>query len=471
MPPTGPGGNVTGVTFFAADDAWSDYFMVTPGGRTDLDALDFFTGGPLAAVADVPEFHVNYNVPAGLHSLDLKLDFGVTFNRTDDDSTVEAETTNEISVQVTDDFLYQGDITVTRTLTGNPLQDIVRLEDSPELEKAALFFRYETIFDFFMERASLDLVTPPGLLLELPQAQGIESVVEELQGIVVLAQAPVEQPGPTPLYAPQVTLSLRVALPDGAVPQASRLAQDVALTEIDVPVDITWSIPGNVATPASVQIYRVEESVATALPTSVDIDANTASASSPNSGTFVLVPARLLTVELQAGTNRFPYTGAPGADPSILLNRLADADALGALFQFDAPTQGWLVWRPGAPAFLNSLDELGANAPLFLQLSRATMWSGPANPWAAGQWSLVPGFTAVTFLGPDATAVNDALAQVGDPSALDAIFRLDAATQTWQSFRPGQPAFLNTFETLNRFDVLMVLASQPTAWAFDAVDP
>ena len=457
------------MTFFAADDAWSDYFMVTPGGRTDLDALDFFTGGPPAAVADVPEFHVNYNVPAGLHSLDLKLDFGVTFNLTDDDSTLQMKASIDTTVQVTDTFSYEAKVDVALGIESVSPQGRSLWESFEEAPNVLLFFGL--LMDPTFLAAPLEMDTPPGFLLHIPQAEVIESVVPELTGIVVLAQAPVEQPGPKPLYAPQLTLSLRVALPDGAVPQASRLAQDVALTEIDVPVDITWSIPGNVATPASVQIYRLEDSVATALPTSVDIDANIASASSPNSGTFVLVPARLLTVELQAGTNRFPYTGAPSADPSILLNRLADADTLGAVFQFDAPTQSWLVWRPGAPAFLNSLDELGATAPLFLQLSRATTWSGPANPWAAGQWSLVPGFTAVTFLGADATAVDDARAQVGDPSALDAIFRLDAATQTWQSFRPGQPAFLNTFETLNRFDVLMVLANQPTAWAFDAVDP
>ena len=456
VPAESPAGQLTGATFLIGNDIWSDYFMIQPGGFTRLAALAFFTGGPAAPVADVPEFRVDYEVPAGTYSLDLMLHFGVTFTETADDSTLQAETTTPVDVQVTDDFRDEGEIKVSWSMVG-AARDVLR-KNQNSAGQAELIISAALLFTDIFRAAPGGMTVISGAQLDLPKAALVESVVPELQGIVVIAQVPTESPAP--LYAPQLTLEFSAELSSGAV-----------LTPVDVPVEITWTIPGNVATPASVQIYRVVDGVATPLPTTVDVAAGAASASSPNSGTFVLVPARLLQVQLQAGTNRSPYTGAPGADPSILLNRLADPGALSAVFQFDGATQSWLSWRPGVLPILNSLKELQANAPLLLQLSRATTWDGPANPWAAGQWALADGFTASTFLGDNGTTPDDALARVTATNAVDAIFRFDATTQSWQSFRPGQPAFLNSIDTLNRFDVLMVLASTSTAWIYDAVNP
>ena len=70
--------------------------------------------------------------------------------------------------------------------------------------------------------------------------------------------------------------------------------------------------------------------------------------------------------------------------------------------------------------------------------------------------SLVGGFNAVVFPGADTTPIEDVAAAIG--TALDAVFRFDAGTQTWLVYRPdvAVPA-LNTLSTVNQRDVLFVL--------------
>ena len=125
VPAESPAGQLTGATFLIGNDIWSDYFMIQPGGFTRLAALAFFTGGPAAPVADVPEFRVDYEVPAGTYSLDLMLHFGVTFTETADDSTLQAETTTPVDVQVTDDFRDEGEIKVSWSMVG-AARDVLR---------------------------------------------------------------------------------------------------------------------------------------------------------------------------------------------------------------------------------------------------------------------------------------------------------------------------------------------------------
>ena len=63
-------------------------------------------------------------------------------------------------------------------------------------------------------------------------------------------------------------------------------------------------------------------------------------------------------IALQTGSNLVSYTGASGPIAAIL----ADLATLTAAFVFDAPTQQWLAYRPGAAAFLNQVSTLRASA-------------------------------------------------------------------------------------------------------------
>ncbi len=177
------------------------------------------------------------------------------------------------------------------------------------------------------------------------------------------------------------------------------------------------------------------------------------------------------SVALVAGTNGLTYSGLAALDPGIVQDQLADPGALLALFQWDALVQDWLSWRPNVPTFVNSLTSLAANVPLFLILSRSTLWTGPVDAYGAGAWALRPGFVAMPYLGPDGVSPRLAFGQIGDPLSVEAIYRLNARTQTYDVYRRDGPDIANTLGPLNRFDVLFVQVTSPTEWSYALFTP
>ena len=77
--------------------------------------------------------------------------------------------------------------------------------------------------------------------------------------------------------------------------------------------------------------------------------------------------------------------------------------------------------------------------------------------------ALLPGFNLVTWTGPDATPVADAVAGLGD--ALDAVFAWDQAAQAFLRYGPTAPAFLNTLDTLDYGQGIWVLVNRAVDWA------
>ena len=75
----------------------------------------------------------------------------------------------------------------------------------------------------------------------------------------------------------------------------------------------------------------------------------------------------------------------------------------------------------------------------------------PAPPEPLGA-----GFTATGWFGPE-TAVETALLVVAN--RLNVVFRFDAESQTWVTFRPGLP-FLSSFDTLRHGDAIWVLLGE-----------
>ena len=170
------------------------------------------------------------------------------------------------------------------------------------------------------------------------------------------------------------------------------------------------------------------------------------------------------TVDLAAGFNGFTYSGAEAVPPHAIMAGLSDADALLALFRFDAATQSFTVWRPGTP-FLNTLDSVAPLDALFLHLERPASWTGPAPAFDAGSLTLATGFNLIPTLSRDRQSPASVFA---DSPGVTAVFHLSAATQAYTSYRPDGLSALNTLEELPRFSALWVLSGAESVLAYDA---
>lgn len=102
---------------------------------------------------------------------------------------------------------------------------------------------------------------------------------------------------------------------------------------------------------------------------------------------------------------------------------------------------------------------------------------GSAPPSEFPEWSLdfflpaaIPtldsGFNALTFTGVSGTRVEEFVASFG--GAVTAVFRFNSATQQYETFTLGAPAFVNTLTTLQQGDALL-LAVDRTA-PFSQID-
>ena len=54
---------------------------------------------------------------------------------------------------------------------------------------------------------------------------------------------------------------------------------------------------------------------------------------------------------------------------------------------------------------------------------------------------------------------------------VEVVFRFNNENQSWDAFRSGLPAALNTLRELGRWDLLLVASSAPTSWAYEAFEP
>ncbi len=76
---------------------------------------------------------------------------------------------------------------------------------------------------------------------------------------------------------------------------------------------------------------------------------------------------------------------------------------------------------------------------------------------------LTSGFNLVTFAG-DARPATEAFQPLGE--ALDAAYRWDAASGSWQRYLPGAPAYATSLSMVEAGDVLFLDVTVPTTWAY-----
>ena len=165
------------------------------------------------------------------------------------------------------------------------------------------------------------------------------------------------------------------------------------------------------------------------------------------------------TVELASGWNLVGWTGATAvADATASI-----AGQFSALFTWDAAAQAFKSFKPDAPPFLNTLNDLAQGDGIWLHVSAAAgaVWEQPALSEARSV-QLLAGFNLVMWTGPDATAVGDALAAIVD--SVVAVFTWDAASQRFLSFKPGALAFLNSLAELNHGDGIWIQVEADAMW-------
>ena len=127
------------------------------------------------------------------------------------------------------------------------------------------------------------------------------------------------------------------------------------------------------------------------------------------------------------------------------------------LWRFNAGTQGFDGFRPDAPSFANSLNQIDPRDALLVLLFSA---ADPADAELSIETlALLPVDRAIdlvnvwnqfAFTGAPETAVTELFA--GSP--LQSAWKFDQAASTWLSYFPGQPEFLSQFTTVSAYDLL-----------------
>ena len=164
--------------------------------------------------------------------------------------------------------------------------------------------------------------------------------------------------------------------------------------------------------------------------------------------------------QLLPGWNMVGWTG-PATTPTEATAGIAAS--IGAVFAWEAQAETFLRFDPAAPPFLNSLTEFstGEGLWLFVPPPALLFWEQPefTGPRSV---PLQAGFNLVTWTGPDGASVADAVAGLG--GALRSLFVWDAGAQTFRSYNPAQPAFLNTATQLRFGDGLWIEVATPLTW-------
>lgn len=133
------------------------------------------------------------------------------------------------------------------------------------------------------------------------------------------------------------------------------------------------------------------------------------------------------------------------------------------VFVWDPVAERFLSFTPGAPSFVNDLDELSLGDGLWIDIEGGSaVWTQPALG-EARDVSLVAGLPIAIWTGPDRTAIEDAIA--GIAGAVAQILTWNAATQSFNSFNAALPAAFNTLATLNHGDAFWIEVTSAVIWS------
>ncbi len=164
------------------------------------------------------------------------------------------------------------------------------------------------------------------------------------------------------------------------------------------------------------------------------------------------------TVTLLPGWNLVAWTGAS----TVAEATASIAGDFSALYTFDAATKEFrLFGGPDSPIFLNTLDEVQLGDGVWIFVEEETVWLQP-QPRGGRSVGLLTGFNLVSWTGADGTPIAEALTSIAE--FLTVSFTYDAAGQSFLSYGPTRPSFLNDAITLNYGDGIWLDVTQPVTW-------
>ena len=181
---------------------------------------------------------------------------------------------------------------------------------------------------------------------------------------------------------------------------------------------------------------------------------------------FALVTAtpRKQTVALHSDWNVVVWDGADGASIPDALGDIAGQ--VDVIYQWLAETQTWRSHRPAGPPILSAFDTFTRGATYWIRSSEAVEWTvvgGPLEPTTTEPIRLHHRWTEVVWRGADGALITEALGPDLLPQ-VEVIYRWLAETQSWGSFRPGAPAFLNAFDTFASGGSYWIAVAEGVEW-------
>ena len=164
-----------------------------------------------------------------------------------------------------------------------------------------------------------------------------------------------------------------------------------------------------------------------------------------------------ISLPITRGFNLLGWMGDTAVgDAAATLNANFDT-----IFAFDPRRKTFASFSPSAPRFVNTLDALQAGSGLWVLSSGSGRWQQPL-PDGPLSLPLARGFNLVVWTGREGRSVADAAASLG--GSLNAVFTWDSITQSFRSFSPTAPTFLNDAGILRLGEGVWVDVSRDVTW-------
>lgn len=226
-------------------------------------------------------------------------------------------------------------------------------------------------------------------------------------------------------------------------------------TAISVGEASTATISGNTITGSTADAIVVSDAEATITDNTISGSGGAAISADPNS----VVEQSGNSFDANAGGDLVGWTGLTTAFAQVI-PALTGADLI---FTWEATAQQFRSFNADALSFLNNLEQFNAGDGVWLRLVATVPleWEQPIVDQARSVL-LQSGFNLVTWTGPDATSVVDAIAGFAD--ALNTLFVWAAVAQRFLSFNSVLPPSLNTAKTLQHGDGVWINVSRDVTW-------
>jgi len=183
-------------------------------------------------------------------------------------------------------------------------------------------------------------------------------------------------------------------------------------------------------------------------------------------GRLLLAERALLQRELRPGFNAWTYAADQPITGMQLLAALGDSVV--GVWLYDSLAQAYRSFRSDAPEIANTLERISPRDALLVlhtgtDALPVTTVAGIPQPRVV---ELRVGWNQIAYTGA-ATPVGELFAGVDAQS----IWLFDDASTSWLGYFPGQPAFLNEFDTAPTHGVLFIRTSAGGTLSFMEVLP